>query len=226
MFQSRVFFLVVWVPLFNTALAHAQTAVSIFYALPADGAWVEYDFKQAGRTAEQQGTLRVSAVGRKTIGTVPHCWVEIKLVEGAKSKVRKLLVAEKAQGNSPPVAGAIAEAYVKDGDNVAVLGPAEIKAFLNLGITGELKEVSARETLEGRLGKLSARRMSARNTKGEKVLEYQGWLTKDVPFGCARFEIHEKSTDAGWRVLFSALAARAGTDAKSELDETKVKMKK
>ncbi len=58
---------------------------------------------------------------------------------------------------------------------------------------------------------------------GERLREYQGWLTADVPFGCARFEVGEAQGDGPLRTIFTATAARSDKGAKAELDKSKAR---
>ena len=53
--------------------------------------------------------------------------------------------------------------------------------------------------------------------------EYEGWLTADVPFGCARFEVREGEGDGSSKTVFTATAVRRGKGAKSEVNEAKAK---
>jgi hypothetical protein len=87
----------------------------------------------------------------------------------------------------------------------------------------ELKEAEARAKVTTPLGRYEARRVTARSKSGERVREYGGWLTADVPFGCARFEVREGQGDGRLRTIFTATAARSGKGAKAEVDETKAR---
>src|SRR4051795_10100387 len=61
------------------ARADAQTRVTSLYTLPAEGTWVEYDWKSL-RPGDhlQTGVLRMSVVGHQKVGEVPCCWIELK----------------------------------------------------------------------------------------------------------------------------------------------------
>ena len=48
-------------------------------------------------------------------------------------------------------------------------------------------------------------------------------LSADVPFGTARFEVYEGPAGGSAKKIFAASAARAGRDAKAEVDETKAR---
>jgi hypothetical protein len=211
----------------------AQTTCAPLYALPADGTWVEYVWKATGTDGQQQGgTLRLASVGSKEVQGVRHRWVEIRKETGqgkeSTCQVRRLLVAEKAFRENGSLQGNVAEALAQDshGGPVTALEGARLEEFVNLGISGPeaaLRTVADRVEVETPLGKFITRQVSARGKRGERLLEYRGWLTEQVPFGWARFEIHETAGKAAPRTVFTAVATRCGQDARSEPEETRGK---
>jgi hypothetical protein len=214
------------------AAAYADDKPSPFYTLPADASWVAFDWTRTSRdNKEEKGTLTVRSVGVKDVDGVRCRWVEIaeewKRGDAKKWQRRKLLVAEEALAEGKPLVDCVRDCFHQDdvNPNVVRLSAKHQREFLRLNMPVDLalKEIQANEEVMTGLGKLTARHMSAVVTEGTKRQEYHGWLTKDVPFGVAKFEIHEKSGDAAPRVLFTATANRSGKDAKSELDETKAK---
>jgi hypothetical protein len=86
-----------------------------------------------------------------------------------------------------------------------------------------LKEVRARAKVTTPLGEYEAQHVTARSKSGERVREYDGWLTADVPFGCARFEVREGTGDGPRKIVFAATAARSGKGAKAQVNEAKAK---
>src|SRR5262245_60250504 len=110
MIPSRVFAAAAVLLAFAAAAPAAEKA-SPFYALPADGAGVEYEWtRTAADSTEERGTLRLSSVGTAAGGKdrVPCRWVEVtveaKRGDRTKWERRKLLVAEKALADGKPLA--------------------------------------------------------------------------------------------------------------------------
>jgi hypothetical protein len=210
----------------------AQPRCGPLYSLPADGTWVEYVWQATlpdGR--EQMGTLRISSVGSRQVQGVRHRWVEIKKAtrQGAETRVqlRNLLVAEKAFADSQSLQGNVAEVFAQDDlkGPVTRLTTSRLEEFISLGIEGPgaiLKTVGDEEELATGLGKFPARHVSAQGKRGDRTLEYHGWLTGKVPFGWAKFEIRERSGKKPESV-FRAVATRSGADARSEVSETRAK---
>ena len=53
------------------AASRGQGTLAPLYTLPKDGTWVEYEWKATGSDGKKQaGTLRISSVGRRTVGGV------------------------------------------------------------------------------------------------------------------------------------------------------------
>jgi hypothetical protein len=214
------------------ARAAAPTRAASLYALPADGAWVEYDWTMSGPDGKDvKGTLRLSAVGGTTVKGTAYRWVEIrkKYTQGGETKheYRKLLIAEKAFGASPTLRDHVLEVIGQDGSaKPLILSAARAKDFINMGLAGadtSLKEVQAREEVSTPLGKCEARHVTARGKAGGRTREYHGWLVADVPFGCARFEVREGKGDDPVKTVFTATAVRTGKGATGEVDEEKAR---
>jgi hypothetical protein len=208
------------------------TRAAPIYSLPEDGSWVEYDWTGVGPDGKElKGILRVSSVGTKTSQGVASRWVEIRKEyrEAGKTKqeYRKFLVPVKAFADTPTLRSHVTSVIGQENsDAPAALRPARVRTFLDLGLTADsatLEEVRARESVEVPAGKYRARHVRARSRSGDRELEYQGWLTADVPFGCARFEVFERSGDGQAKRVFAATAARTGRDAKAEVDESTVR---
>ncbi len=208
------------------------TRAAPIYALPDDGSWVEYDWTGTGPAGEEiKGKLRISSVGTKTVAGVELRWVEVRKEYtrqgGDKHEYRKFLVPVKAFADAPTLRDHVTSIIGKeDAEAPHALTPSARYTFLDLGLGGDgtaLTEVRAREKIEVPLGKYEAREVRARGKSGDRELEYRGWLSADVPFGCARFEIYEGPAGGTPKKIFSAVAARGGRDAKSEVDETRAK---
>lgn len=216
----------------SSAVGSAQTRPMPFYALPSQGDWVEYEWQSRvqGKPREA-GALRISLVGKKDAGGVPAVWVEIKKEThngaGKQQEIRKLLVAGRTFNRQHSLENGILEAYDKKGSGpVTRLSGTRLRAFLDMGIEGQalaLKTIEEKEPLEIALGKYLCRHVTAEGRAGDRTLKYDAWLTDLIPFGCAKFQIREKTRSGTSRVIFSALAARSGKNAKSELTETGAK---
>jgi hypothetical protein len=178
---------------------------------------------------KQAGTLRISSVGSREEKGVRHRWVEIKLTfreGGARAfRLRKLLVSEPALKQGKPVGEAVVRGFRQDGPDgpVRPLTREQRGDVLGMGFAtpdAALQEVRAVEAVATGLGKKDTRHVCAVGKEAGRSLAYHGWLTGEVPFGWARFEIRE-TTDGADRILFHAVAQETGSGARSELDETR-----
>jgi hypothetical protein len=213
------------------AAAAAQTRVSPVYALPPAGSWVEYEWKlvEPGKPG-RAGLLRISLVGSKEVGGVAHCWVELvkesRDGDRADRQVRKLLVKRKALEDGLPLEGNVVAGYRKAGPEGAVerLSDRGLTDLLGMGFEGTgavLHKVRATEKVATGLGTYSARHVAAR-AGAPRRLDYDGWLTGDVPFGWAKVEVREE-VGGKLRRTCTVTVKSSGRDAKSELDERKLK---
>jgi hypothetical protein len=212
----------------------AQTRAAPLYALPADGTWVEYDWEEVkpGGIA-QTGTLRLSSVGATTVTGIAHRWVEIIRETRRAGKVerrsRKLLVDEQAFAAGRPLYEAVVRGYDKARDgSVIPMSRDRLRVFTRLGIQGAeeaLRQVSTGEAVQTPLGMFRTRHVAARGSTAGRVLEYDGWLSPDLPFGWARMEIREPAGTGPPRLVFRASASRTGQSARAEVDETMIKGK-
>jgi hypothetical protein len=202
------------------------------YSLPAEGAWIEYRCTAIGPDGKEiTGTLRVSSVGTKDAAGTTCRWVEVRKEfdrgKETQREYRKMLVAEKGFAERPTLENHVRLVYGQDGNRTPFqLNSRRTSEFLGMGLPSkgsELHEVKAVDNVETKLGKFAARAVNACGTSGERELEYRGWLSADVPFGCVRFEVYEKIGDAPQRRIFTAEAALSGRGAKAELDESKMK---
>lgn len=214
---------------------NVPTKVAPLYSLPPDGTWVELDFKsQNRRGTDVKGVLRLSSVGQKQTADGPVRWIEVKM-SGADIVTRygKMLVREKAFTEGQSLEDNVLEAYHQEN----IRGPikrmtgSEINDYFTMGIRGELKQIKEKEEVTTKFGSLTCRyvegngrgrlrpaRLAQTEKAIERSLEYRAWLTNQIPFGIARFEVWAKvGTDSAW-LAFAAEAARRGTGAKSEVD--------
>ena len=224
--------LVACVVVSGPAPAAEPTRAAPLYALPADGTWVEFDWTATDPNGKEvKGTLRLSAVGGGVIDGTPCRWVEIRKEHRdrneTKREYRKLLIAEKAFAAAPTLRDHVRTVIGQDGSAAPLtFSASRARDFLNMGLDApdaSLKEVRPRAKVTTPLGEYEARRVTARSESGKRVREYDGWLTADVPFGCARFEVCEGAADGPRKVVFTATAARRGKGAKAEVDEAKAK---
>lgn len=199
-----------------------------FYTLPKDGSWVEYDwvlFEPGGK--ESKGTLRISSVGTQAREGKSYRWIELRkkwrVGDAEKTEYRKLRLDEAGFQANPTFQDQVRDVWGKKGDrgSVVPLSASRAEDFLGLGLRrggAALREVEPETRIEVPLGKYTTRHVRASGTRGERELEYHGWLTKDVPFGCARFEIREVPRSGPARTIFTAVVARSGNEAKSEVE--------
>jgi hypothetical protein len=215
----------------NPQAARAQTRPAPFYALPADGTWVEFAWTFAPKKdITRRGVLRISCVGEREIRGVPCRWVELKRttkeVGRTQTRIRKLLVAERAFQSGQQLEDNVFLAFARDEAESPVrkLSARHLADVLHLGIEGPDSGFAAQpveEKLDTRLSQLVVRHVTARGQRGERRLEYHGWLTRDVPFGWARMELREQTGAAAPRVIYTATVVRRGQDATSEVDESR-----
>jgi hypothetical protein len=137
-----------------------------------------------------------------------------------KFKLRKILIAEKAFTAGRSLEAHVVRGIGQSGPNaqVVILTAQRIHELLSLGIEGAdatLGKVSENEELETKLGKYRTRHITSTGKNGERMLEYHGWLTNEVPFGCAKFTIHEHTAKDHRRLAFTAVASKQGHDARS-----------
>jgi hypothetical protein len=199
-----------------TGAAPAQERPAPFYALPADGTWVEYEWKAVGPGGRQRaGTLRLAVLGREEGRGGPRCWVEVRKEEnrdgGAVRRTRRLLVDEKAFARGAPPSAAVLAVFEQAGAGgpLTRLSEGRVRDFLGMSLGGgaaRLETVRAGEEVVCGLGKFSARHVAAPSQAGHGP-EYHAWLAPEVPFGWARLELRQGATG---RVLFHAAAARKG----------------
>jgi hypothetical protein len=224
--------LVAWVVLAVSARAAEPTRAAPLYTLPADGTWVEYDWTATGPGGRVvKGTLRLSAVGGKVIDGTAFRWVEVRKEyrEGDETKreFRKLLVDEKPFAAAPTLRDHVRTVIGQEGSAAPmVFSASRARDFLNMGFdapNAALNEVQAHVKVATPLGEYEARKVTAHSKTGERVREYDGWLTADVPFGCARFEVREGQGDGPRKTIFSAAASRGGKGAEAEVNEAKAK---
>jgi hypothetical protein len=212
--------------------AAKPTRLAVIYALPPDGAWIEFQWTLSNTDGKSaKGTLRLSSVGSKIVDDIKCRWIEIRKEyrqDGVtKLEYRKLLVEEKAFAKTADLREHV-RILVGQEDSGAptVFSESRRRDFLNMGLddpNAPLKEIAASETVTTKLGKFDARRVCLRSKSGTSAREYHGWLTPDVPFGCVRFEIHRRNGAGPKKTIFTAVAVRQGSDAKAEVDESKAR---
>jgi hypothetical protein len=214
--------------------ARGQSKPAPVYTLPVDGTWVDYEWTMSVPTkGMQKGTLRISSVGHKEINGIKHRWVEITLTYGNDQQLvhryRKVLVAEAVLQKGRPIQEAVSEAYRQEGKTgtVTLLPRSRWHDLLGMGFGAPdsvLQEVEPAVATQTKLGKVTARHVHAPGINDGRSLDYHGWLTQEVPFGWAKFEIREVSGGIT-QTIFTAAAVKTGQGAKSEVDETRAASK-
>jgi hypothetical protein len=197
------------------------------YSLPVDGTWVEHEWKGIGPDSkEQAGLLRISSVGTAERKGLRCRWVEVRKTVKNRARGqhhwRKLLVAEGTFARSRALRGSVIECWEQEkaGGPVTRLTRRRLEDFLGMGFGGSeahLALVRDNVEVETEVGKRSVKLVSVRAKVGKRALEHRGWLTEEVPFGWARFEIWEATGKIPPRRLFQAVVARTGQGARSEV---------
>jgi len=211
----------------------AQAPPATLCSLPADGNWVEYAWKltRPGKQI-QTGTLRISSVGEQQLREERYRWVEFKLqhVEGdvTHRHFRKLLFPVQAFEQGRLSARDVPQAYdqQKADGPIGRLSPGQINDFLALGFKAENRApelVKEKEEVTTPLGRYVTRHVTVSGQRGNVTVLYHGWLSKDVPFGGVRFEIHERPKEARPVIVFTASTTKSGSGARSDLDENQAK---
>jgi hypothetical protein len=204
---------------------HAQQKPALFYSLPEEGTWVEYNWEAVSRDGKKQtGTLRITSGGRRDINDVACRTVEIikhiKEPSTSEDRVRKLLVSERAFQKTHALAESVVEAYEQNGPRAkeVLLSAQRREDFISLNLRAlddAWKQISASEKVEVPLGKYTARHVTAKGRMEERKLSYDGWLTDDVPFGWAKFEMHDCSGDEPKRVFRASAVSTSRKAAQS-----------
>lgn len=204
-------------------VALADSPVAPFYALPAPGAWIEFDCIDTSREGKETPfKLRISHTGEVERAGATHAWIEIKLTETRKGaehwKLRKLLVSlpeYKLHGN---LAKSLSGAYQQagPGQEWKALPQAELDKLLYLGLPAAANlKLLEKTVLESPLGKLECTKYHASGKNMGRHLHYQAWRSEKVPFGLAKFTVDE-STDGTRKVpLFRATASTSGTTVRN-----------
>lgn len=224
--------------------APAQTRVAPLYSLPEDGVWVEFDFKYRDRqNREIEGTMRISSTGKKEIQDVSYRWIEIKMEDKSiETRYGKMLLAEEPLLKGQPLEDNVLEGYHQEGKNGPILqfSGAQLTEYFSMGVSGQLTQIKDQDKISTRLGTFMCKYVESTGKgqqrparsgsdkvkeeekprpqgNGERKLVYRAWLSDEVPFGVARFEIWANTGQGSSRPVFVAQAARTGKGAKSEM---------
>lgn len=220
--------------------AEVRVKVAPIYSLPPDGTWVEYEIAYVDRKGRSTGGLmRISSVGRPQESGRVCRWIEVSIeAESMVQRIGKFLIREDAYLSRGSLEDSVIEAYHQEGPKGTIvrLEGRKLTDYFTMGIRGDLKEVAASEKVNLPMGAFDARRLSTHGhgiqipaggrdssaapgeEEEEHPLEYRCWLTKEIPFGIARFEVWAKprSTDPT-QIVFSAAALRQGANAECRL---------
>lgn len=209
----------------------AQQKPAVLYSLPADGVWAEFTMKRTGPRdlPASTGMLRISSVGTKIVNGLAHRWIQIKgdyeISDREFTFVTKLLLAEKAVGRGELLPDSVPEAYgafTRKGEpqKTGRMSNKEIEQLLSQGTpkTGQSRLAADMEEITTPIGKFMAKRLSITySDPSNPKMEACFWLTKDVPFGWAKYELKQDG-----KTVFLYELAKTGTGAKSELDESTI----
>jgi len=215
----------------------AARADGLFYQLPDDGAWVQFETRITMRRGDQMregtGQLRMASVGAATEGGKPCRWIEfnltVKVGDQERVIVAKLLVPESqlASGKKPVENRVRGWIRMSAGNDVVELtetnlGP--IPAFLANPLT-DVKQLEA-EVVECPLGKLSCEGLSGRTEflegNSTNKITYQTRRHAKAPFGVvsSRMKIDvERDGAVAESVEMTLKVSDTGQGAKSELPD-------
>ena len=75
--------------------------------------------------------------------------------------------------------------------------------------------------VETGLGTFATRPVISGGKDGKRPTKYAAWMTEEIPFGWARFDIEDTVGGGVARTVFTARAARKGKGEKGEVDESR-----
>lgn len=210
--------------------------VAPIYSLPESSATVEYDITYRDRTSkEYAGKMWMSALPHHaTQEGDAQRWIETKIKgDQFEPRLGKWLISEAEYGRTRSFEASLLEAYHQEGQGGLVqrMNGSQISQYFTMGVSGELEFVKD-TTLTTPMGQLKVKEMAA-NGRGRQRLaseirkdsekdlvvqavsapasspyemEYRVWISDEVPFGVARFEVWGQSQRFGRTLLFSATA--------------------
>jgi len=226
--------------------ARSANGDGLFYQLPKDGLWVNYEFdavlQEKGLQRENaSGSIRMASVGQTSVAGEPCRWIEVKfeMIYGEqkikqKPITAKVLIPEKHLGKGKDPLDNVVRAWKKKGSGA----PKELKDFedardapLPLILAPPLKnakQLSAVET-SSKLGELSCVGVTGTaqflvDNREQMDVTFENRLHPKSPFGVVASRWDIKVSKKGqtmvtmtWNLKLSDL----GENAKSELPEQK-----
>jgi hypothetical protein len=216
-----------WCWLLLVTASPAQERVALFYSMPEDGGWVEYEWRtdDAGK-GQPANRLRISSVGKLTKDSVPCRWIEVHKEthrgDQTTHQLRKLLVAESKDAEKKPGEFRVLSAFAQRGLDAPAtsMKPKQIQDLVELGFHGSNEGLVVRaenEDARTGLGVFRTRHVETQAKINERTCTYHAWLTPELPFGWAKFEVREQTSRNTDRLIFSAVAVRKGNEARSEM---------
>ena len=228
----RVPAMIAFLALFSVPFSAAR-ADGLIYRLPKDGTSVRFQskgsFEGNGRTAEFDGTMSMSSVGKETVGGEECRWIEFQMVANQDGRPRvalfKLLIPEKqlTAGKSP--ASHVKKMWFRQGNRrvreITDLSDPEaflLPAFL-AGPFEDVKKLDA-TTVNCGLGKLECEGVTGVTAfdqrSGEFEVTFTNRLNDKAPFGVVASEMKVKESRKGQQIssgtwTFSAI--EVGKDA-------------
>jgi hypothetical protein len=199
--------------------ASTVQADGLIQSLPADGAWVRFNFhmtREAATRVEKSGELTVKSVGQEQHAGRPHRWIEIVLSShdrmggGERREVEKFLVPEAELTRDGSPMSHVVRGWMKIDDQDVVarnpnLGPGD--SVWMPGAEEVRETVRAPREIEYQRGRLSLDeglrgRVACTSESGVlQTTELQVWTTDHVPFGVGASEhvltLRKGETDFG-----------------------------
>lgn len=214
------------------ATASIARAGGIIQSLPADGSYVvfkaksEIDFQGNLQTFERE--LKIASVGKGEVDGQPARWIEISTELLGRAVVGKLLIAEKYLKADENPFEHVSKAYGKGPDGAVQELPAgQLKQIMILAVgvpNFDKPKKGDKQKIKTPLGEYECQRQTGEGEADgfqNSKMKYEGelWTHDKVPFGLVKAKI---KADIGIGTIETQLeAAKSGTDAKSELPDTK-----
>jgi len=223
-------------------------ADGLFFQLPEDGAWVEYEVAAAETNRDDSkrkgaGSLKISSVGTETVGGTKCRWIEIESVSKRdksepRTSIWKLLIPEKHLHRGETPHEHIVRAWAKRGNRPArEIDKSRLEVLL-MFLTGPPK---ASKTLKPKIIETKAGKLKCAGLAGELYTEVpeggagtkaamsatvETRLHKKAPFGVAwcKFDIVADNPRTGKLIERTAITLKLsdeGTGAVSELTDAK-----
>lgn len=204
----------------TAADAPAPPQAAPFYALPAVGAWAEFQCTSRGPDGKETvGTLLLRRTADVEIKGQPCASVEVKFTADRKApdrwKLRRLAVSGERFRRTGDLTKSVVEAHQQSGgeDAARPMDDAPLASFLRMGFarTMPLEKQGGVEELTTPAGKWQCQQLKGSGTEGDRREQYAVWLCPDTPFGFCQFTVTVEQAKPLSKSSFNATLVRVGT---------------